>query len=418
MSWCVPSWDVMGTNSASPKIADNVSPNSKTAIRVPKLDYEGVTELTWKNGQLGMNGLASARPAAAKPPSAVAPAKYTAVWDGPHAGGTLESIVDQATKYAAATVAADAIVPSNNNASCNSNNNTNSVPYKNAESQLGTGTCGVGSCSGVRARVCKCGGASESATCGSEREFLGRASRSTSQFSPANTSSVGGACARTSLEDHDSFCQSRSQRNEADERKRKGCSGKTLSVSTKSRAAAIHNRSERKRRDKINQKMKTLQKMVPNSSKTDKASMLDEVIEYLKQLEGEVQFMRSRMSMSSSMMMSLPLAQMSMMGPPMGMGMGIMGRMMPPVMPGAAAGFLPPPVHDGMLPPDMMSAFLACHSQPMTMEAYSRLHAAMYQHLQQPPPGPGPERSCPPASAMSRTELPAGIHHGPVWRYA
>ncbi|RLN42629.1 transcription factor UNE10 isoform X2 [Panicum miliaceum] len=62
------------------------------------------------------------------------------------------------------------------------------------------------------------------------------------------------------------------------------------SVSTKrSRAAAIHNESERKRRDRINQKMKTLQKLVPNSSKTDKASMLDEVIDYLKQLQAQVQ---------------------------------------------------------------------------------------------------------------------------------
>ncbi|GER26358.1 transcription factor UNE10 [Striga asiatica] len=396
MSWCVPSWDIMGNNSASPEIADNVCPNSKTTIRVPKLDYEGVTELTWKNGQLGMNGLVSARPAAAKPPSAAAaPAKYAA-WDRPHAGGTLESIVNQATKYAAAaagvpvplfeprraTVAADAMVPSNNNASCNSNNNTNSVPCKNVESQLGTGTCGVGSCSGARAGVCTCVGASESATCGREREFAGGASRSTSLFSPANTSSAGGVYARNSPEDHDSFCHSISQacnciaRNEAEERKRKGCSGPTLS----------------KRRDKINQRMKTLQKMVPNSSKTDKASMLEEVIEYLKQLEGEVQFMRSRMNMMSSMMMSLPLPmqQMSIMPPPMGMGMGIMGRMMPPVIPGAAAGLFPPPVHEGMLPPDMLSAFLACHSHPMTSEAYSRLQAAMYQNLQQPPPAPGP----------------------------
>ena len=56
---------------------------------------------------------------------------------------------------------------------------------------------------------------------------------------------------------------------------------------------------------------------------TDKASMLDEVIEYLKQLQAQVQMM-SRMSMPPMM---LPMAmqqqlQMSMMAP-MGMGMGM-----------------------------------------------------------------------------------------------
>ncbi|MBA0790242.1 hypothetical protein Gohar_014906, partial [Gossypium harknessii] len=35
----------------------------------------------------------------------------------------------------------------------------------------------------------------------------------------------------------------------------------------RSRATAIHNQSERKRRDRINQKMKALQKLVPNASK-------------------------------------------------------------------------------------------------------------------------------------------------------
>lgn len=65
---------------------------------------------------------------------------------------------------------------------------------------------------------------------------------------------------------------------------------------------------------------------------TDKASMLDEVIEYLKQLQAQIH-MIGRMSMSPMMM---PLAmqqqqlQMAMMNP-MGMGMG-MGMGMPGVM--------------------------------------------------------------------------------------
>ncbi|XP_013632630.1 PREDICTED: transcription factor ALC-like [Brassica oleracea var. oleracea] len=39
------------------------------------------------------------------------------------------------------------------------------------------------------------------------------------------------------------------------------------------------------RRSKINEKIKALQKLIPNSNKTDKASMFDETIEYLKQLQ-------------------------------------------------------------------------------------------------------------------------------------
>ncbi|PKI42022.1 hypothetical protein CRG98_037584 [Punica granatum] len=182
---------------------------------------------------------------------------------------------------------------------------------------------------------------------------------------------------------------------------------------------------DKKRRDKINQRMKTLQKLVPNSSKTDKASVLDEVIEYLKQLQAQVQMM-SRMNMKPMM---LPMAmqqqlQMSMMAP-MGLGMG-MGMGMPGVMdmnaltgrpnlPGmppngsapilhpaaAAAPFLPlAPLWDGSgcngdrLHPsstaaapvlaDPFAAFLACQSQPMTLDAYSRM-AAIYQQLHQPP---------------------------------
>ncbi|CAI5525526.1 unnamed protein product [Closterium sp. Naga37s-1] len=39
------------------------------------------------------------------------------------------------------------------------------------------------------------------------------------------------------------------------------------------------------RRDRINERMKALQQLIPNSNKTDKASMLDEAIEYLRVLQ-------------------------------------------------------------------------------------------------------------------------------------
>ncbi|CAA3012567.1 transcription factor SPATULA-like [Olea europaea subsp. europaea] len=64
--------------------------------------------------------------------------------------------------------------------------------------------------------------------------------------------------------------------------------------SKRSRAAEIHNLSEKRRRSQINEKLKALQNLVPNSSKTDKASMLDEAIEYLKQLQLQVQMLTLR----------------------------------------------------------------------------------------------------------------------------
>ncbi|KAJ8453117.1 hypothetical protein Cgig2_008001 [Carnegiea gigantea] len=55
--------------------------------------------------------------------------------------------------------------------------------------------------------------------------------------------------------------------------------------------------SER-RRSRINEKMKALQNLIPNSNKTDKASMLDEAIEYLKQLQLQVQMLSMRNGLS------------------------------------------------------------------------------------------------------------------------
>ncbi|XP_004247109.1 transcription factor PIF1 isoform X1 [Solanum lycopersicum] len=114
------------------------------------------------------------------------------------------------------------------------------------------------------------------------------------------------------------------------------------STSTKrSRAAEVHNLSERRRRDRINEKMKALQELIPRCNKTDKASMLDEAIEYLKSLQLQVQMM----SMGCGMVpMMYPGMQPYM--PPMGMGMGMgmgmdigMNRPMvpyPPLLPGTA----------------------------------------------------------------------------------
>ncbi|KAG2624510.1 transcription factor APG-like isoform X2 [Panicum virgatum] len=60
------------------------------------------------------------------------------------------------------------------------------------------------------------------------------------------------------------------------------------------RSAARSNKRSRtaeRRRDRINEKMRALQELIPNCNKIDKASMLEEAIEYLKTLQLQVQMM-------------------------------------------------------------------------------------------------------------------------------
>ncbi|KAL8500301.1 hypothetical protein ACS0TY_020049 [Phlomoides rotata] len=376
-------------------------------VPIPSLDDYEVAELTWENGQLTMHGLGIPR-AVNKPPASSS-----------RAAGTLESIVNKATDElvpwfehhreaapAPAPAPVDALVPSRHSEDLERSGHVwggNGIRPEACSTR-------VGSCSGAITTLDGGDGEprvpradmSESATCGTQlltvdtwdRELGGA---SASMASLENTIS-GHDYTKTSADDHDSISRSKSQRTGDEAGKRKFSIEKS-SVSTKrSRAAAIHNQSERKRRDKINQRMKTLQKLVPNSSKTDKASMLEEVIEYLKQLQAQVQMM----NMPSMM---LPLAmqqqlQMSMMG--MGMGVGVMdmnainraaAAAVPPVIPPAAAFMpaawgnpgdcLPKPPAASLMPDPLAAAVLACQSQPMNMDAY-RL-AAMYLQMRQHP---------------------------------
>lgn len=91
------------------------------------------------------------------------------------------------------------------------------------------------------------------------------------------------------------------------------------SSSKRSRAAEVHNLSEKRRRSRINEKMKALQNLIPNSNKTDKASMLDEAIEYLKQLQLQVQMLSMRNGLSLYPM-CLPGVPQPMQMPPTGLG--------------------------------------------------------------------------------------------------
>ncbi|XP_019708022.1 uncharacterized protein [Elaeis guineensis] len=106
------------------------------------------------------------------------------------------------------------------------------------------------------------------------------------------------------------------------------------SGSKRSRAAEVHNLSEKRRRSRINEKMKALQNLIPNSNKTDKASMLDEAIEYLKQLQLQVQMLSMRNGLNHPMylfgaLQPFPASQMCMgfgadNGTAMSMGVGVL----------------------------------------------------------------------------------------------
>ncbi|CAA2975023.1 transcription factor PIF4 [Olea europaea subsp. europaea] len=115
----------------------------------------------------------------------------------------------------------------------------------------------------------------------------------------------------------DTECQS-----EADELESAGGnkSSQKSGINRRSRAAEVHNLSERRRRDRINEKMRALQELIPHSNKSDKASMLDEAIEYMKSLQLQVQMMWMGSGMAP---MIFPSVQQYMSRMGMGMGMGI-----------------------------------------------------------------------------------------------
>ncbi|XP_076931245.1 transcription factor PIF3-like [Bidens hawaiensis] len=95
---------------------------------------------------------------------------------------------------------------------------------------------------------------------------------------------------RRSCDMEDFECQSQDDEEESLGTKTARAS-RSGSGSKRSRAAEVHNLSERRRRDRINEKMRALQELIPNCNKVDKASMLDEAIEYLKTLQLQVQIM-------------------------------------------------------------------------------------------------------------------------------
>ncbi|XP_048637706.1 putative transcription factor bHLH056 isoform X1 [Brassica napus] len=141
----------------------------------------------------------------------------------------------------------------------------------------------------------------------------------------------------------------------ADERKRKereeaaedteetGEEARGSTSRKRSRAAEMHNISERRRREKINEKLKALQELIPRCNKTDKASMLEDAIEYVKSLQLQIQMM----SMGGGGMMPMmynPNMQCFM--PPSAMGMN-----RPSFIPFPGTAFPRPPAHMAALGP-------------------------------------------------------------------
>ncbi|CAL1398779.1 unnamed protein product [Linum trigynum] len=90
----------------------------------------------------------------------------------------------------------------------------------------------------------------------------------------------------------------------------------------KRRSAEVHNQSEKRRRAKINKKLQVLQDMIPNANKIDKASLLDEAIEYMKGLQLQLQIMAMGRGLMMQPMM-LPGFQAPQMAQPPTMGMGM-----------------------------------------------------------------------------------------------
>ncbi|KAL7125903.1 hypothetical protein ABFS83_14G147600 [Erythranthe nasuta] len=173
-----------------------------------------------------------------------------------------------------------------------------------------------------------------------------------------------GAAAASTTDGGAGFCSCKTNRDDAG---KKGEYGKPLNSKGRSRAAAMHSQSEKKRREKINQRMQILQKLVPNCNKIDRASILDDVIEYIKQLQSQVEMM-CLMNMPSLVMLPLGIhphhLQISTidsglgMGSGSGMGTGMcmgMGRLVDMDTIGRAATMPPPPAVAAFMPPMAVS---------------------------------------------------------------
>ncbi|KAB2037996.1 hypothetical protein ES319_D03G114400v1 [Gossypium barbadense] len=260
--------------------------NRSSHISNPMSNHE-VAELTWQNGQLAFHGLNRHLPTASSKPT----------WG--ISGDTLESIVHQAT----------CLHTQNHNFSLlqHDQNQTPAVVSSIAASSGSSGRLPTAAVVKKRARsssdVCgeiPRGGVGEeyASACASASDAFCKENDDSTMMTWASHLSPQTMKAKAVDED---YTYQDGLENQDEEQETRGETGRSQAT-RRSRASAIHNLSERRRRHRIKQKINTLQKLVPNASKTDKASMLDEVIEYLKQLQTQVEMMSMR-NMAAQMMM-------------------------------------------------------------------------------------------------------------------
>ncbi|XP_022137545.1 LOW QUALITY PROTEIN: transcription factor PIF7-like [Momordica charantia] len=381
--------------------------HSTTSPLVPfyqQMAKNGVTELTWQNGQLALHAIDGLH--------STVPAKPT--WS--RANDTLESVVNQAkiqTHSSQLTHQGEpqvhtgrALAPSGANVSGKWVERGNQEPPARKRTRSTSDYAGKNVSASNNTMQVDYG---DHSACGSASAALCR-DNDTTLMTWASFDSPRSM--KTKSIDEDSACHVESENQEEEQDTKRGVSHSHSA--RRSRAAAIHNQSERRRRDRINEKMKALQKLVPNASKTDKASMLDEVIEYLKQLQAQVQFMSVRsmqqmimpIGMQQQLQMSL-LARMGM-GVGLGMGMGMLDMSMartapqslPPLIhptsvPATPPAFVPPPF---LLPPaiprqdptqakpatnDSVDPFCAFLAQTMNMDIYNKMAAFYRQQVNQ-----------------------------------
>ncbi|KAG0585291.1 hypothetical protein M758_2G001600 [Ceratodon purpureus] len=286
--------------------------------------------------------------------------------------------------------------------------------------------------------TCRQSGVTSDAVLASSEKGVSHVTQQPDVQEPTITSSSGGygtsaerpkeaatSTKRKSSEREDAECQSEDGEGESVDTK-KPVTGRG-STTKRSRAAEVHNQSERRRRDRINEKMRALQELIPNSNKTDKASMLDEAIEYLKMLQLQLQMMSIRTGMTlppmvvpSGLQQHMQMPQMAGM-PSMGMGMGMLPMglgmgMMDMGVSGPGRPVMPMPSHAGPslngnmassstvldmhdlryqtsngVPMDSYNAYLGRQHQPMQMNqplnmdkynAYMLQHHQLQQHQQ------------------------------------
>ncbi|WVZ16153.1 hypothetical protein V8G54_009135 [Vigna mungo] len=371
MSQRVPSCDVDDNTISTPTKFPLISTSNFISHEVPMLGYK----LACKKGQ----------------PSTQehTPANQT-TWEIPRTSGTLESIVNHGiAKNCHQLLTKDALVPS--------------FPKQDTV----FGACKKGYPGRVESGVVARGpptyeltGGKDSSMSGCDtcRRELSVTFNSATMGSPENTSSSAKQCTETTANDYprDSVSHRRSQSEAREEDCKTSGVDRSCESNKRIKASAVHNQSERRRRDKINQRMKELQKLVPNSSKTDKASMLDEVIQYMKQLQAHLQVM-NWMKMYSSMMLPITMQQqqlkMSMMMAQMGMGMRMskdmamnMNMNMDMNMNNMNIPTIAPMLH---IPPFMPMAscadrLLAEPEKSETVDAYSKM-VALYNQMYHPP---------------------------------